>query len=82
MPAGGEGGGTTEVKITYIGDVNVTQSEKAFIQDVAKHLMASAPLLESDSNGNIVQVGEAKARTIATRCVQYAVYLNDALKGI
>ena len=72
--------GLTEVKITSICDVNITQSDASFIRDVAKHLMASAPLIEMDSNGNMVQVGEAKARMVANKCVEYAIYLNDSLK--
>lgn len=60
-------------------DVLVSTPGQSFIQDVAKHLMASAPLIEIDDNGNVKQVGDAKAKLIAGRCVQYATYLNDAV---
>lgn len=56
-----------------------TSSGQSFIQNTAMHLMAASPLIEMDAYGNISQVGEAQAKMIADKCVQYATYLNDAI---
>lgn len=60
-------------------DVLVSNSQ-SFVQDVAKHIMASAPLIEIDKNGNIKQVPDAKAKVIAGRCVKYANMLQKAIE--
>lgn len=54
---------------------------QSFVQDVAKCLMASAPLIEIDKNGNIKQVPDAKAKVIAGRCVKYANILQEAIES-
>ena len=59
-------------------DVLVSNGQ-TFVQDVAKHIMASAPLIEIDKNGNISQVSDAKAKVIAGRCVKYANMLKEAI---
>ena len=59
-------------------DVLVSNGQ-TFVQDVAKHIMASAPLIEIDKNGNINQVPDAKAKVIAGRCVKYANMLQEAI---
>lgn len=61
-------------------DVLVSNSQ-TFVQDVAKHIMASAPLIEIDKNGNINQVPDAKAKVIAGRCVKYANMLQEAIEA-
>lgn len=61
-------------------DVLVSNGQ-TFVQDVAKHIMASAPLIEIDKNGNINQVPDAKAKVIAGRCVKYANMLQEAIKA-
>lgn len=61
-------------------DVLVSNCQ-TFIQDVAKHIMASAPLIEIDKNGNINQVPDAKAKVIAGRCVKYANMLQEAIEA-
>lgn len=60
-------------------DVLVSNGQ-SFVQDVAKHIMASAPLIEIDKNGNIKQVPDAKAKVIAGRCVKYANMLQKAIE--
>ena len=59
-------------------DVLVSNGQ-TFVQDVAKHIMAAAPLIEIDKNGNINQVPDAKAKVIAGRCVKYANMLQEAI---
>lgn len=59
-------------------DVLVSNGQ-TFVQDVAKHIMAAAPLIEIDKNGNINQVPDAKAKVIAGRCVKYANILQEAI---
>lgn len=61
-------------------DVLVSNGQ-TFVQDVAKHIMASAPLIEIDKNGNINQVPDAKAKVIASRCVKYANMLQEAIEA-
>lgn len=61
-------------------DVLVSNGQ-TFVQDVAKHIMASAPLIEIDKNGNINQVPDAKAKVIAGRCVKYANMLQEAIEA-
>ena len=61
-------------------DVLVSNSQ-TFVQDVAKHIMAAAPLIEIDKNGNINQVPDAKAKVIAGRCVKYANMLQEAIES-
>lgn len=61
-------------------DVLISNGQ-SFVQDVAKHLMAAAPLIEVDDNGNVKQVPDAKAKVIAGRCVQYANMLKDAIES-
>ena len=61
-------------------DVLVSNSQ-TFVQDVAKHIMAAAPLIEIDKNGNINQVPDAKAKVIAGRCVNYANMLQEAIES-
>ena len=61
-------------------DVLVSNGQ-SFVQDVAKHIMASAPLIEIDKNGNIKQVPDAKAKAIAGRCVKYANMLKEAIES-
>lgn len=61
-------------------DVLVSNSQ-TFVQDVAKHIMAAAPLIEIDKNGNINQVPDAKAKVIAGRCVKYANMLQEAIEA-
>lgn len=60
-------------------DVVINDSKASFIQDAAKHIMASAPLNEADDDGNLIPVPDAKAKAIAKRCVKYAYMLSDAL---
>ena len=60
-------------------DVLVSNGQ-TFVQDVAKHIMAAAPLIEIDKNGNIKQVPDAKAKVIAGRCVKYANMLQKAIE--
>lgn len=61
-------------------DVLVSNGQ-TFVQDVAKHIMAAAPLIEIDKNGNINQVPDAKAKVIAGRCVKYANMLQEAIEA-
>lgn len=60
--------------------VDVGTSHQSYVNLVAMHLFAAAPLIEMDDHGNVNYVGDAKVHQIAKGCIKYANILYDELQ--
>lgn len=74
----GTGSGPSSVTIEN-KSIGVEMTDRAFLCEIAKSIMATSPLIELDDSGNLKQVSEAKAKKIAKQCVQYAKILAKEL---